>query len=221
MISLRGVTCLDGSQYAVMASILRLSAVAVLLAFAVADLSEEYFDYYQEGFNGPYKTLSVCVDNHGQLFTKDGTDCDRRVALGKFRNAINQTGWSFLEVETSDEFEPEIQAYAAGVAEGILTRTLITYQWRNTREDYCVDFEGYCDRLHDFLQKNMKWLRSQLVSKPKSDLYWNQTMKALCGQGKRQPDELTYPSERQFWRGSPFVIAYIRQLQRGREEKYG
>ena len=39
-------------------------------------------------------------------------------------------------------------------------------------------------------------------------------MKALCRQGKRQPDELTYQRERQFWRGSPFVIASIkRQLQ--------
>uniref|UniRef100_A0A914XHB1 Adenylosuccinate synthetase n=1 Tax=Plectus sambesii TaxID=2011161 RepID=A0A914XHB1_9BILA len=31
-------------------------------------------------------------------------------------------------------------------------------------------------------------------------------MKALCGQGKRQPDELTYQRERQFWRGNGVVV---------------
>jgi hypothetical protein len=77
-----------------MASLLRLSVFAVLLvvSFAEESQSDEYDDYYQEGGNGPYQKLSVCVDNDGQLFTKDGTECEHRVALGKFRNAINQTG---------------------------------------------------------------------------------------------------------------------------------
>lgn len=113
--------------------------IAALLVVVGADYySEEFFDDIEEFQNSdvPYTVLSVCADASGQLFTVDGPKCDSRVAIGKFKNTINQTGygtlsnkemlqvsvfsWSFLEIETSDEFSPEVQAYAGGVAEGLM-----------------------------------------------------------------------------------------------------
>jgi hypothetical protein len=40
-----------------------------------------------------YTTLSVCADATTlKLFTIDGDKCPLRVAIGRFRNEINQTG---------------------------------------------------------------------------------------------------------------------------------
>jgi hypothetical protein len=132
-----------------------------------------------------YTKLSVCYnDDTRLLYTVDGDKCEHRIAIGRFRNEINQTGWSYLEIETSGNFTPEMQAYAAGVAEGKLTRLLIYYHLKNTVEDKCKGYEEYCKRLYDYLTKNLDWIRSQVVKKPSTDLYWRQvnlTMTQLTG----------------------------------------
>ena len=44
------------------------------------------------------------------------------VAQAKFDNDQQETGWMFLEVETEESVEDSLQAYAAGLLEGYLTR---------------------------------------------------------------------------------------------------
>jgi hypothetical protein len=68
-------------------------AVVALFAVAAADYSEEYDDDYFQDDKQTYNTLSVCVDSSGKLYTKEGTECDQKVAVGKFKDAINQTGY--------------------------------------------------------------------------------------------------------------------------------
>lgn len=44
------------------------------------------------------------------------------VARANFTNAQNSTGWMFLEVQTRETAPDQLQAEAAGIAEGYLTR---------------------------------------------------------------------------------------------------
>jgi len=97
-----------------------------------------------------------------------------KIATGKYRNAVNESGWGILEVETFAEFDPEIQAYGAGLAEGILTKLQIYYHYRNTIEDLCKGYTTYCKKLYRYLTKNLDWIRSQVLEKPKDDIYWRQ-----------------------------------------------
>lgn len=82
--------------------------------------------------------LRVCWDDDAKkLYTAEGKEecreAKNKVAVGKYHNGVNETGlaqtlgtkfvqllfrWGTLEVETFPDFPPEIQAYAAGVAEG-------------------------------------------------------------------------------------------------------
>lgn len=70
----------------------------------------------------PYRYLNICLsDETGKLYpSMKENDCPKRVAIGKYWNGVNRTGWGVLEIETFGPFEPELQAYAAGVAEGWL-----------------------------------------------------------------------------------------------------
>ena len=44
------------------------------------------------------------------------------VAAANYTNSQLQTGWGNLEIATSKYMDDEVQAYAAGLAEGYLTR---------------------------------------------------------------------------------------------------
>ena len=44
------------------------------------------------------------------------------VARAEYRNQQLETGWNLLEIETNGEVDDKIQAEAAGLLEGFLTR---------------------------------------------------------------------------------------------------
>ena len=44
------------------------------------------------------------------------------IARANFTNAQSSTGWMFLEVQTREFAPDQLQAQAAGIAEGYLTR---------------------------------------------------------------------------------------------------
>lgn len=47
----------------------------------------------EENNGNEYTKLSVCYNMDTRLlYTVDGEQCENRVALGRFRNAINETG---------------------------------------------------------------------------------------------------------------------------------
>uniref|UniRef100_A0A915BM03 Phospholipase B-like n=1 Tax=Parascaris univalens TaxID=6257 RepID=A0A915BM03_PARUN len=141
-------------------------------------LQEEDDEYDRGGEEDEYYTyLSVCKNETGiNLYAVYQRECDfdNQVALGRFRNAVNETGWGVFEVETSGDYDDATQAYAAGVAEGILTKELIYYHFRNTVEDMCKGYRVYCNKLYTYLAKNLEWIKETVKLKPKEDLYWKQ-----------------------------------------------
>eukprot|EP00094_Tigriopus_californicus_P004234 TCALIF_04081-PA protein Name:"Similar to Tep1 Telomerase protein component 1 (Rattus norvegicus)" AED:0.30 eAED:0.29 QI:0/0.3/0.18/0.63/1/1/11/0/2784 len=96
------------------------------------------------------------------------------VAWGNFTNAINQTGWSFFEVETDASFPDEIQAHAAGYLEGQLTSKLIYWHWINNMRTYCQDKEELCQRIVKHVHANTLWIQSMVEKKRKARAYWHQ-----------------------------------------------
>ncbi|XP_060063840.1 putative phospholipase B-like 2 [Ylistrum balloti] len=117
----------------------------------------------------------VSYDSNGHKYSITGkTEPGNFVAKGVFRNEVNTTGWSFLEVTTSEGYSDEVQAYAAGLVEGYLTANFIQMQWFNTIEGYCEKpYTAYCTRLQSYLQQNLDWM-NEMITKSTSDPYWKQ-----------------------------------------------
>uniref|UniRef100_A0A8R1DX35 Phospholipase B-like n=1 Tax=Caenorhabditis japonica TaxID=281687 RepID=A0A8R1DX35_CAEJA len=136
-----------------------------------------------EGRDEKYTYKQLClVDDKPQVL--DGFDCRYQVAVARWQNAVNTTGWTFLEVETKNNYCPQLQAYSAGYLEGILSKTVLSYHLQNAQEDYCKNFTGYCSRLSDFLTENQKWIQSSLETVGADDIYWgavNRTYHQLSG----------------------------------------
>ncbi|KAI6188670.1 putative phospholipase B-like 2 [Aphelenchoides besseyi] len=128
--------------------------------------------------NDGYNVKSACWNKTSEnIYLIKGTDChdDPKVATGKYANRVNETGWGILEIETfnDNELTDEIQAYAAGVLEGSLSRLQIYYHFRNTIEGMCnptAEKREYCKRLYKYLKSNLDWIQSQVVAR--NDDYW-------------------------------------------------
>ncbi|XP_077509297.1 putative phospholipase B-like 2 [Amblyomma americanum] len=95
------------------------------------------------------------------------------VAWASFQDDIQNSGWAYLEVESSHKFKDDIQAYAAGALEAHLTRQLMEHQWENLFAHYCDNQMRYCAKLYDFLQKNLDYSRRNEEQLRASDPYWN------------------------------------------------
>jgi hypothetical protein len=130
-----------------------------------------------EGRDEGYTYKSVCIVN-GKPQVLHGFDCRNQVAVGRFRNSINETGWSYLEIETKEGYDAELQAYAAGILEGTLTQQLIEYHIHNTINDYCKGFKGYCGRLNEYLRQNLKYIEERISRAPQDDPYWQSVKRA-------------------------------------------
>ncbi|TMS03622.1 Putative phospholipase B-like 2 [Larimichthys crocea] len=114
---------------------------------------------------------SAVIDKQtGQLSVVDGYR-DDFVAWANFTDDIKTSGWSFLEVTTSSQYNDSIQAYAAGAVEAALTSQLIYKHWMNTLMGYCGPFTSqsdYCKRLKDFITINLQWMQEQIEKQPTS-----------------------------------------------------
>uniref|UniRef100_A0A1I7X8R3 Gelsolin-like domain-containing protein n=1 Tax=Heterorhabditis bacteriophora TaxID=37862 RepID=A0A1I7X8R3_HETBA len=109
--------------------------------------------------------------------------------------------WGILEIETFPGFPYDVQAYAAGVAEGnrFLQENSLGYKYSTTTVilsrvfvmgisqfqsfnstissdvllfNLCIVFRNYCKRLYKYLAKNLDWLRKQVLIQPPTDIYW-------------------------------------------------
>ncbi|XP_062613550.1 citron Rho-interacting kinase-like, partial [Saccostrea cucullata] len=117
------------------------------------------------------KIASVTWDKSSNKFSLHKEVVSGYVALGAFRDEINTTGWSYLNVSTVQTFPNEIQAFAAGIVEGYLTSSLIDMTWYNTVKGYCEKpYSKYCEKLRNYLQQNMEWVKGQTGRKQD---YWN------------------------------------------------
>ncbi|CAH2044861.1 unnamed protein product, partial [Iphiclides podalirius] len=95
------------------------------------------------------------------------------VARATYKNEINQTGWAFLEVHTSQDCSDEKQAFAAGFIEGFLTRDLIWMHWQNMLKGYCYNKTVLCGLIEEFLDKNEEYI-ARMVKDNQLDPYWYQ-----------------------------------------------
>lgn len=93
------------------------------------------------------------------------------IGKAKFIDRINNTGWAYLEIRTSQKAKDEDQAYGAGYLEGTLTADLIYSYWFNTAKGYCTDRPNVCEQLKDYMTTNKNWIKSKLNE---SDPYWYQ-----------------------------------------------
>lgn len=75
---------------------------------------------------------------------------------------------------TNDAEPDEVQAYSAGVAEGILTHDLIYMHWFNTLGDFCNDKKDVCQRIDDFVQQNLEWVKGNVEKHANTVDYWHQ-----------------------------------------------
>ncbi|XP_077417241.1 putative phospholipase B-like 2 [Vanacampus margaritifer] len=142
---------------------------------------------------------SAVIDkNTGQLSLQEGYREDF-VAWAKFTDDIQTSGWAFLEVTTSSQYNDSLQAYAAGAVEAAVTSQLIYKHWMNTLMGYCGPFSrdsGYCDRLKNFITVNLQWIQEQIEKEPNSP-YWYQIRLALLqlkGLEDSYNEELSFPS---------------------------
>ncbi|CAB3402380.1 unnamed protein product [Caenorhabditis bovis] len=127
--------------------------------------------------------------NGGLTYYKEGGKfgegfCGKRLASASLHNEINATGWAFLEVDVhSDKIPHYLQGYAAGFAEGRVTRELIDLHVINTVNGYCDGAKHYCEELGEFLIENLKWMSQEIKENPE-DEYWQQvnlTLNQLYG----------------------------------------
>ncbi|AWP07016.1 putative RNA-binding protein 19 isoform 3 [Scophthalmus maximus] len=149
-----------------------------------------------EHFHAEIRT-AVLDKQSGQLSVLEGFREDF-VAWANFTDDIAKSGWSFLEVTTSNKYNDSIQAYAAGAVEAAVTSQLIYKHWMNTLMGYCGPFTsqtGYCARLKAFITANLQWAQDQIEKQPNSP-YWYQVRLALLqlkGLEDSYNDELSFP----------------------------
>ncbi|KAM6166206.1 putative phospholipase B-like 2 [Erethizon dorsatum] len=136
----------------------------------------------------------------GQLRLVEGRHPEA-VAWANLTNAIHETGWAFLELGTSGNYNDSLQAYAAGVVEASVSEELIYMHWMNTMVNYCGPFEyevGYCERLKSFLETNLEWMQREMEQHQDSP-YWHQvrlTLLQLKGLEDSYEGRLSFPTGR-------------------------
>ncbi|XP_045773042.1 putative phospholipase B-like lamina ancestor [Maniola jurtina] len=107
--------------------------------------------------------------------SNDLKDIARGVARAYFKEGIETTGWSLLEIETDGSYPDEIQAYAAGIVEGALTWYLIHTHLENTIRAKCEDqpLEKQCDKLRDALDKSVNIWKTYAAERGAADPFWH------------------------------------------------
>lgn len=76
---------------------------------------------------------------------------------------------------TNANISDQVQAYAAGLAEGALTREMIAMYWHNTYKGYCKKpLTGFCKKLQHYFDDNLQWVGEQIHQHADSDPYWHQ-----------------------------------------------
>ncbi|CAJ0917165.1 unnamed protein product, partial [Mesorhabditis belari] len=128
----------------------------------------------EQGHQIKYERFEICQDfNDYSIFHADKYRCYNPIATAFFKNSINTTGWSFLEIETSAKYDPKVQAYAAGYLEGVLTRRLIEHHIHNVMSTYCIGRVDYCRKLREFMDENHKWTKEFLAETDPEDAYYS------------------------------------------------
>ncbi|XP_046365678.2 putative phospholipase B-like 2 [Haliotis rufescens] len=149
-----------------MATAVHVVVLAVLLSVVVGEAAHRV------------NVHAVYDETSGRFQVLEGFTTEDSLAWAQFINSVNETGWGYLELSTQYEYDEKYNdsmlAYAAGLVEGYVTRDLINMHWENTMAGYCDEpYSAYCQRLRDFLETNLNWIRTSIKNNP-DDPYWHQ-----------------------------------------------
>ncbi|EEC11986.1 secreted protein, putative, partial [Ixodes scapularis] len=85
--------------------------------------------------------------------------------------------WSSIVVHTNEFYLDDQQAFAAGLVEGRLTRTLIQEQFTNEFNKYCEEDPQFCAELFKYLHANIESMVANVAEYSSTDPYWHQVRK--------------------------------------------
>ena len=97
------------------------------------------------------------------------------IARANFTNAQNSTGWMMLEVQTRESAPDQMQAQAAGIAEGYLTRITIIESYKEFyANDICAEKPMLCQFVEETFKANKLFVDGMIAQHFQTDPYWHQ-----------------------------------------------
>ena len=91
---------------------------------------------------------------------------------------------------TESHYDDVLQAYAAGLVEGHLTKEMIQLSLLNQGDGLCKEpVTGFCKKLKDYMNVNLQWMYSEIAKGAGKDPYWHQVYRDHCGYGHSQWEE--------------------------------
>lgn len=94
-------------------------------------------------------------------------------ARAYYKTGIYETGWSVVEIETSEDYPDMVQAYSAGLLEGSLTWQLIHHHWFNTVRAACAPRASLCRKMRRYLRENSAATRERAELFHFEDPFWH------------------------------------------------
>lgn len=101
------------------------------------------------------------------------------IAWAQFKDSTLSEGFAYLEVFINNNTENDVGAYAAGALEAALTKNLMDNYYTNMLKDYCLNNDDYCDRLDNFLKKQIEYMYERANELRDQIPYWNQVFLLL------------------------------------------
>ena len=89
------------------------------------------------------------------------------VACGYFKDTLNVTGWSVLEIKTNednDDGSDYDRMYAAGLLEGWMSPFEIYYQWINVWNERGPTYQPYMQQLLNWTTTQYQWTMQQITA---------------------------------------------------------
>ncbi|KAK7480063.1 hypothetical protein BaRGS_00028700 [Batillaria attramentaria] len=121
--------------------------------------------------------IYISYDVSTDIFRVQASKDEYTVSHARFSNCINTTGFAYLSISTVNDYtyrlNSSVQAYAAGLAEGYITRELISLHYQNTVGSFCQPKTSKCRALEKFLRQNLNWVKENVDANPDID-YWYQ-----------------------------------------------
>ena len=125
--------------------------------------SIRYFSVYYSSRNLKYEVY--------ELYDKNA------VAIAKYKNSYNVSGWAELSIQTNKNYSDTIQAFGAGYLEGYITSEKIYDHYLNLRkanwknEDLPNNIKEFLTKQNDYIQSLVKVFENNVNKGVENDIY--------------------------------------------------
>ncbi|KAG2387498.1 hypothetical protein C9374_001092 [Naegleria lovaniensis] len=120
-------------------------------------------------------------------------DLQRGIAVAKLSDQVQSNGWTQLDIRTNSAHSDEIQTFAAGMAEGLISHYQTwqlyqnqVYDWnftelatQSSKPTWCRNDNSsllcnyaYPERIVEFLKRNLEWMRENARRKKFEFKFW-------------------------------------------------